>query len=223
MTFTLPAGEPPVGPWRAVLVPEVVELVLRATGPVAGRPRIVAIDGRSAGGKSTVTERLEREATRMGIRTAVVHTDDVAWYESFFEWAPLMIEGVLAPLRRGGDVHYRPPAWEERGRSGAIDVPASVELVLVEGVGASQRDLAQFVDASVWVQSDLDEAERRGIARDVASGVNGDEEQSRAFWAEWMSQELPFLAEDRPWERATLVVAGTPSIPLQSDEVAISP
>lgn len=27
-----------------------------------------------------------------------------------------------------------------------------------------------------------------------------------------MSEELPFLAEDRPWERATKVVAGSPKL-----------
>jgi len=33
----------------------------------------------------------------------------------------------------------------------------------------------------LWVQSDFAGAERRGIARDVAQGDNGDAEQSIAF------------------------------------------
>jgi hypothetical protein len=33
----------------------------------------------------------------------------------------------------------------------------------------------------VWVQSDFAEAERRGIARDIAQGVNGDPEASTRF------------------------------------------
>ena len=39
-----------------------------------------------------------------------------------------------------------------------------------------------------------------GIARD-----GGDV----AGWEEWQSEELPFLARDRPWERADVIVAGT--------------
>jgi hypothetical protein len=89
-------------------------------------------------------------------------------------------------------------------------------------VGASQRELAGLVDATIWVQSDFAEAEQRGIARDIAQGVNGDREQTIAFWHEWTAEELRFLEEQRPWERACLVVAGTAPIPLGLDEVAIA-
>ena len=53
------------------------------------------------------------------------------------------------------------------------------------------------------MQSDAREAERRGIARDGGTQAVVD------FWAEWQAEERPFQAEQRPWERATLVVAGT--------------
>jgi hypothetical protein len=82
-------------------------------------------------------------------------------------------------------------------------------VVLVEGVGSSRQGLVPWLDAAVWLQSDPDEAYRRGIHRDVVQGRNG--EEAIAFWNEWMAQELPFLAADRPWERADLVVCGTPS------------
>ena len=223
MSLILPEGEPQAGPWRAVVVPDVVGLILELARSRRGRrPAVVAVDGRSAGGKSTLTHRLREASTVMGLTATVVHTDDVAWHESFFGWASLMTDGVLAPLHAGHDVRFQPPAWRARGRDGAIEVPASVDLVLVEGVGASRRELSSFLDASIWVQSDLAEAERRGLARDAALGVNGDEDETREFWDLWMSEELPFLAEDRPWERAALVVAGTPVIPLAEDELAVA-
>ncbi|MFD3444215.1 hypothetical protein ACFDTO_06395 [Microbacteriaceae bacterium 4G12] len=133
-----------------------------------------------------------------------------------------MIDGVIAPLHAGLDVRFRPPAWVDRGRDGAIEVPASADLVLLEGVGASRRELEGFLDLSIWVQSDVVEAERRGLARDASLGVNGDEEETREFWDLWMSEELPFLAADRPWKRAAFVVAGTPVIPLAEDEIAVA-
>ena len=43
------------------------------------------------------------------------------------------------------------------------------------------------------------------------SGENGDEQQSREFWDWWESHELAFLRDDRPWERADVVVAGVGS------------
>ena len=96
----LPDGEPDCGPWRTVAVADLY--------PALGRPRVLAVDGRSGSGKSTLVARLV--ATVPG--AAVVHTDDVAWYHDFFDWADLLADGVLAPWRAGQDVAYRPPAWE---------------------------------------------------------------------------------------------------------------
>ena len=63
---------------------------------------------------------------------------------------------------------FSPPAWAKHGRDGAIEVRAGLDLVIIEGVGASQRELSDLVDATVWVQSDFAAAETRGIARDLS-------------------------------------------------------
>lgn len=199
--------EPVAARWEPQRLAVVVERLVaqaRASTRVAHRtgPPVVAVDGRSASGKSTVAARV----AALVPGSAVVHTDDVAWWESFFGWDHLLAEGVLEPLCRGEGVAYRPPAWDRRARDGAIEVPASASLVLVEGVGSSRRSLAGWLDASVWVQSDADEARSRGLVRDAATG--GTEE----FWDEWEREEAPFLADDRPWERAVLVVCGTPEL-----------
>ena len=138
---------------------------------------------------------------------AVVHTDDVAWYHAMFDWSALMSEGVLAPLRRGEAVAFRPPPWDTRGRPGAVSVPAGCPLVVVEGVGIGRRDLAAFFDALVWVQTDRALAWARGLARD------GGDPAQEAFWHEWEAEEQPFLAADRPWDRADVVVDGAPRLP----------
>jgi hypothetical protein len=136
----------------------------------------------------------------------VVHTDDVAWWESFFDWDHLMAGGILEPVRRGHAASYRPPAWEQRDREGAIEVPAGTPLLIVDGVGSSRRSLSPLIDVALWVQSDYAAATRRGIARDGGSPADV------AFWHEWAAQENPFLAADRPWERAVAVVCGTPDL-----------
>ncbi|MBM7806184.1 hypothetical protein JOD57_002021 [Geodermatophilus bullaregiensis] len=219
MTPTLPAGEPEAGPWRPVPVPALLDLVLAAAGDPRGRPRIVAVDGRGASGTSTLAARLSALAPA----SAVVHTDDLAWHEPLFAWGHLLADGVLRPLHEGRGLSYRPPQWDRRGRDGVVAVPPGSDLVIVEGTGASHREHADLVDATVWVQSDAAEAERRGIARDVADGVNGDPEQAAAFWHEWMREELPFLTRQRPWQRACVVVNGTPRRRLGSDHVEIAP
>lgn len=244
--MTLQPEEPPAGPWEAVsradlavrvqeLAGGVPERAVRVqdqadplpdlAGPVpdltereaGSRPVLVAIDGRGASGKSSLTAAL---ADLLG--AAVVHTDDLAWHAPMFGWGHLLRDDVLAPLARGEGVSFRPPAWEAKGREGQIVVPPGSGLVLVEGTGAAQRDVADLLDVVLWVQADFAEAERRGIARDVEHGMNGDAEESAAFWHEWMAHELAFFAHDRPWERADLVVAGTPTIGLEDDQVAVS-
>jgi hypothetical protein len=197
-------GEPEAGPWRAVPAGEVFDLL--------GRPRILAVDGRSGGGKTTVANRLAAAVPG----STVLHTDDVAWYHAFFDWADLMRDGILAPLQNGGPVAYRPPAWDERGREGAITVPAGCPLVIVEGVGIGRRELYGYVDALLWVQTDEDEARRRGLARDGADAAG--------FWAEWQAAEDPFQATQRPWERAGLVVSGAPELTHDpSRELVVAP
>lgn len=214
-------GEPAAGSWRVEPVAALVQMLLAVSQdrskPTAGtqvtaRPRVVAVDGRSAGGKTTVAGLLL--AALPGAQ--VVHTDDVAWHHSFFDWASLMIEGVLRPVFEGKAVRYRPPAWDERGRAGAIEVAVGAPMLVIEGVGAARRELLPFVDAVVWVQSDLAEAQERGIVRD------GGTEAARQFWNEWAAEEIVFLADQKPWEQATVVVCGTPHVALRPDEVLVA-
>jgi hypothetical protein len=79
------------------------------------------------------------------------------------------------------------------------------------------------LDAAVWVQADLPESERRGLARDIAQNDHGTAEQGLAFWHEWMAEEHAFLSQERPWERAVVVVAGTPPWPCADGHVIVAP
>jgi hypothetical protein len=126
-----------------------------------GRPVILAVDGRSNNGKTTLAARIE--AVVPG--SAVIHTDDIAWQHSRFGWASLLIGGILEPVHRGRAVSYRPPRWAEHGREGSIEVPAGCPLLVIEGDGAGRREAAHLIDALIWVQSDEREAARRALAR----------------------------------------------------------
>ena len=201
-------GEPAAGPWRVVSLEAFARAVTDAAGCPVSRPRIVAVDGRGGGGKTTLADRLLRVLPG----AAVVHSDDVAWHHSRFAWDDLMITGVLAPLHAGRGVHYQPPAWPGRGRDGHIDVAADAHTVLIEGVGVSRRTLAPMLDVAVWVQSDYGEARRRGLRRDMLTqGL--DELAALQEWYEWEAEEVPFLLDDRPWERADFIVGTASTLP----------
>ncbi len=189
-------GEPEASGWR---VEKLSEFVRRLCEAAPGRPLLVAIDGRGGAGKSVLAERL-----RVALpKSTVVHTDDVAWNHAYFDWGGLLVEHVIKPLHRGEAVEFRPPAWIEHDRPGAISVAAGLDVVWIEGTGIIRDELAACLDASIWVQGDLDEQERRLVARD------GDSAAQRQHVAAWLAEELPFLLRERPWEKATIVVAGT--------------
>lgn len=164
---------------------------------------LVLVDGRSGAGKSTFAARLARL-----LGAVVVRSDDIAWHHDPIDWADLLVDGVLEPWRQGESVSFRPPSWVAQGRQGAVEVPPR-RVLLVEGVGVGRASLADRAGLVVWVQSDRQEARRRGIERDVDLGRTPAE--ADAFWDRWMRSESPFLAADRPWTRAALVVNGTPA------------
>lgn len=192
-------GEVEADGWHVTTLPDVLRRLQRASPDVTGRPRVIAIDGRGGAGKST----LAQELASMVPASAVVPTDDIAWNQAYFDWGQLLVDGVLAPLHRGEEVRYQPPAWLHHGRAGAISVPAGLDVVWVEGTGVIRRQLASWTDASVYVQGDLHEQERRLLARD------GDSAAVHEHVAAWLGEELPFLLAEQPWLRATLVVDGT--------------
>lgn len=210
MVMNPEVGEPDAGPWQAESLEGLVRRLLPAVRQPSDRPWIVAVDGRSGSGKTTLVDRLLAQVPD----SDVVHTDDVAWHLSFFDWADELRDGVLEPLFRGEAVHYRPPGWVARKRLGAIAIPAGCSVVWVEGSGSSRRTLSQLIDASIWVQCDNFEARRRLLRRD------GREEE--VLHREWEEQEIPFLLEDRPWERAAVIVAGRPALKHDPDTQVVT-
>lgn len=193
--------EPPAGPWHVEPLADFVEDLIDIWPPY--RPTVLSIDGRSSSGKTTLARRIANVVSA----TATVHTDDIAWRHSVFGWADPLIAGVLRPLQAHSDVSYRPPAWETHNRSGSIKVAADTRLLLIEGVGASRRELTSFIDASLWVQSDMTVR----LARDSARIKAG--ETTQADYDAWRAEETAFQAERRPWESATAMVAGSSEIP----------
>jgi hypothetical protein len=118
VSLCLAPGEPEAGPWRAERLAVVVASVMGSgCGKGADRgPVVLAVDGRSSSGKTTLAARLQEVVAG----SVVVHTDDIAWWHSRFGWVGLLIGGILAPARAGRPVCYRPPRWDERQRPGAI-------------------------------------------------------------------------------------------------------
>ena len=217
-SIELQPEEPAVTQWRVSATDELVAHLLSLVGAPQGRPAIIAIDGRGGSGKTTLTTALA--AAVPGAQA--FHLDDLIWNEPLYDWDQLYVD-TLTQLRQAGSLDLVPDKWREHGREGSIRIPAGSPLVVVEGTGAGLRAVSNLIDAHVWVQTGDDVAERRGIKRDIAEGVNGDAEESVRFWHWWMAGERPFFAKDRPWRRADVIVSGDAPTGVGPGEIAWTP
>lgn len=210
--------EPAVAQWQASRTADLVTHLLDLVGSPEGRPAIIAVDGRGGSGKTTLTKALT--ATVPDSQT--LHLDDLIWNEPLYQWDQQLVD-ALRELRETGSLDLVPDKWRGHGREGSIRIPAGASLVVVEGTGAGLSAVNGLIDAHVWVQTGDDVAERRGISRDIAEGVNGSAEESVRFWHWWMAEERLFFAKDRPWERADVIVSGDVPAGVEPGEVAWIP
>ena len=221
--------EPFFGPWQPQALADFTTALLQ---PLSER-KIIAVDGRSAGGKTTLAGKLESSIPG----SVVVHIDDIpmsgSWRGSeaqagilsdpipaglhFFDWPNTVIKNLFEPYLAGKAVHYRPESWDDWNRpEGAIKIPPACPALILEGVFTGRYEISEYVDKIIWVQSDFEKARSRGIERD------GGDAESEKHWNRFESFEAPFFAEQKSWERADVVVCGTPETPHAADEVMIS-
>jgi uridine kinase len=183
--------------WQVVDLADFAQRVADLAGPA--RPAVLAINGNSSSGKTSLSRRLARALPQC----AVLHTDDLAWHHGVFSWDELLINDVLPALRAGRALDYRPPAWIARGRQAAITLDGSRQFVIIEGVGSSQTSIRPQLDVIIWVDTPQSVRDSRDALR-VAAG-----ETSATSYANWMSEENAYMAAERPWQHADLIVDGS--------------
>jgi hypothetical protein len=179
-------------------VTQVIEL-LAAAPPRAGGTRVLAIDGPSGAGKTTLAEavrdRLERDAGRV----PVIHLDSLyPGWDGLAASIPRLVDWVLRPLAERRPVRYRRYDWELDRDAEWVEVatdPPPVALI-VEGAGAGSLPCAPYLSLLVWLDAPAAVRFERGMARDG--------ETYRPHWQRWADQEERHFAEHDPRARADL-------------------
>jgi molybdopterin-guanine dinucleotide biosynthesis protein A/uridine kinase len=146
----------------------------------ADRPVVIAIDGPSCAGKSIL-------ATAVALRSGATvvegddfyrHTlprltatqrsamSDAAVVDAVIDWERLRDEALL-PLRAGGSATYQPYDWDaDDGRLAPPKTIQPADLIIVEGVYAARPELADLVDAAVYLGIDPLTRARRYVERE---------------------------------------------------------
>jgi uridine kinase len=167
--------------------------LLLSRPPTLGAGRLLAIDGPSGAGKTT----LAAEISLLAPSATVVHLDDL-----YAGWSGLpriaeSLSGLLRPLAAGQPGHFRRYDWAAEAFAEDVFV-APTDLLVLEGVGSGTREFADLISALVWIDADPDVALARAVGRDGAAY----EEQLRA----WQRDEVTHYAVDATRERADIVL-----------------
>lgn len=207
---------------RAARLSEIVRRIL----PLKfGLPTLVAVDGLSASGKTTLANELAaivNVAGRPAIRASAddFHRSDEerhrrgryspeGYYEDSFDHDAI-VRLLLTPLGSGGNRRFvasnapGAPQWSA----------ANNAILILDGVFLLRPELEPWWDFSVFVDVAQSLSLERGLARDA--GVLGDEAEVRKLYAErYLPGEQTYLEHINPRAKATVIVDNTdPANPL---------
>lgn len=173
--------------------------------PAGGRVRVVAIEGRSGAGKSTVAARLREALAGRGEAVHVLTMEDLyAGWEGLAEGARLLRTRVLAPLARGEEPVWHRWDWERGERdpepSHLSETVSRSGVLIVEGTGSGASP--DLVDLLVWVHAPEAVRTRRLDSRE-------DAQLYAPHRAAWTAQEAHHLDRHRPEAHARVRIDNT--------------
>jgi uridine kinase len=189
----------------------------------AEQPKLVAIDGRSAAGKTTLADELALMVRLQGRPVLRCSMDDfhppghkyrsrerpytpVSYYEEGYDYATFQTY-VLDPVRYGStccrlahwdsfnDVAF-PEQWS--------DVPRGA-IVIIDGIFLVRPDFRQYWDYTIWLQIDWETMIERAANRDVA-WVGSAEVVIHRYRTFWIPTHTLYETKDRPTFATNVIV-----------------
>ena len=150
-------------------------------------PVIIAVDGRSGAGKTTLAVELAARL-RAHRKVSLFHLEDIyPGWDGLAAGIERYVTTVLTPLSRGEAAAWTSWDWENH-YDGDARVTLPAEIVIVEGVGAAAEAARPLIDAVVWAESPDDVRRTRALDRDGAT--------FEPHWDRWAAQEEEWLGRD---------------------------
>jgi uridine kinase len=159
---------------------------------------VVAVDGRSGAGKTSLASELRAE-----LGAPVVTLEELyGGWDGLERGIDLLVSEVLGPLSAGRAARVPRYDWVAAawGTPWVLEPPG---VLIVEGVGAGARRAAAYESVLAWMEAPQSVRKKRALDRDG--------ETFAPHWDMWAAQEDAMLARERTRDRADLVIDLRPS------------
>jgi len=171
----------------------------RSLPPSAGRTRVLAMDGRSGAGKTTLAAALVAAAPG----SDVVHLDAIyPGWDGLADTPGLLVQHLLEPLSAGRPAGYQRWDWSAGLPGEWHPLDPAPSLLLLEGIGCGAWACTPYLAGLLWLDAPSDVRRDRALARD------GD--TYAPHWLRWADQERSYLDAEQPRRRADLVLGTAP-------------
>jgi len=174
------------------------------------QPVVVGIDGQGGSGKSTLARELVQD---LPLKVAVVKGDDFysdtldeakallnpeEGYEDYFDWRRLRSDILGCARDNSPTLRYKQYDWNIAAMGEWLEIPIP-EVLIVEGVYTLRPELRDYFDVTVFVQT----SETTRLQRQSSRGEN------TRFWiSRWVAAEDLYVAREKPWEWADVLLDG---------------
>lgn len=150
---------------------------------------IIAIDGVAGAGKTTLASHLSA-ALALKYRVTTVHMDDLynGWENAFDHHLSDALILAAQSHQKKAPIALQQFDWRSGSYGEAMQLPPA-DLLILEGVGSSQRAVRAFLTTSIWLEIEPALGLERVLARD---GLEISDQMQK-----WLrAQEQHFLEEE---------------------------
>lgn len=211
---------------RCRLVDQLTDLIIAVERP---HPVRVAVDGRSASGKSTLGDELATRIELGGRSVVRASIDDFycpwvhklsrgrlsaeAFYSGAYDY-PALRSLLLEPLGPNGSRHYRTrwhDGWNEQEIVDPQRIAPDDSILIVDGVFLQRPELNGLWDVRIFVDIDAEQSLERGVERDLTLDeplvrAVRREQRLQVYRERYLPAEEMYLREANPMALADIVV-----------------
>ena len=175
----------------------------------AGHPYLVGVDGMSAAGKSTFSERLGEAIGAENQAYSIIPMDDLfsielhqqekdSLYPGFdMEWIRCK---VISPLKDGKTVKFRRYDMISKSMAEVREIPENI-IIIFDGVFTTGRLLGDYLDLRIWLDCPRETVLERG---EIRSG------EPRSAWeSKWLPAEDAYITREASLWTSDLTVDST--------------